>query len=106
MSPFVRRVLAILACGVTLAPLAAQAQQQMYSYCFVENDNINVFVGDLSTGFEAYAAGRPGNTLYYQRVGDTNRYVGETGAIYTLFENGRATWTDGSQIIELYYCSG
>ncbi|MCU4653438.1 hypothetical protein N8I71_11375 [Roseibacterium sp. SDUM158016] len=82
----------------------AAAQEQFFSYCFYDNNNVNVFVGDLSVGFQAYPAGRPGNALYYQRVGNTHRYVGQTGAIYALFQNGDATWSDGNQTIRLYRC--
>lgn len=85
-------------------PDPAQATEEVRSYCFYDSDSINVFVGDLSKGFRAYPAGRPGKALYYQRVANTARFVGETGAIYTFFENGDVTWQDGSRTIKLYRC--
>lgn len=94
---------ATLALGTLAGTGAAQAQQAR-EYCFNNSDKVNVLAGDFSSGFYAYPLGRSGNSLYYQRVGNTNRYVGTTGAIYTLFSDGRATWSDGSQMINLYYC--
>jgi ABC-type sugar transport system substrate-binding protein len=79
---------------------ATQAKQ----YCFYENNNVNVFVGDMKKGFTAHAAGRPGNSLYYTRVGNTHRYVGETGAIYSFFSNGDVSWQDGNRTIWLHRC--
>lgn len=93
---------AFAALGVSAIP--GQAAQTASSYCFRDSNKVNVFAGDPRRGFYAYPAGRSGNSLYYRRVGNTNRYVGETGAIYTLFRNGTATWTDGRRIIHLYRC--
>lgn len=83
--------------------LAAPAVANPVSYCFDNSDQINVFIfqGD---GFLAHAAGRSGNTLFYRRVGNTNRYVGETGAIYTFLNDRQVTWTDGQRIIPLTRC--
>ena len=69
--------------GVSAMP--GQAAQTASSYCFRDSKKVNVLAGDPRQGFYAYPAGRSGNSLYYRRVGNTNRYVGETGAIYTLF---------------------
>lgn len=94
-----------LACaGLAATSDPAVATQQIETYCFYDNDNMNVFIGDQREGFYAHAAGRPGNTLYYQRVGNTHRYVGETGAIYSFFSNGDVSWTDGQRTIWLHRC--
>ncbi|SLN75232.1 hypothetical protein [Roseisalinus antarcticus] len=101
------RNIAVAAClaGAGLAVTSDPAQaQQAQTYCFYENDGINVFVGDMSEGFRAHPAGRPGNSLYYDRVRNTHRYVGETGAIYSFFSNGDASWQDGSRTIWLHRC--
>ncbi|EBA09532.1 hypothetical protein [Sagittula stellata] len=94
---------AVLAVATLAGTGSAQAQQAR-EYCWTNSDKVNVLAGDFSNGFYAYPLGRSGNSLYYERVGNTNRYVGTTGAIYTLFSDGRATWSDGSQMIKLYYC--
>lgn len=82
---------------------ATSAMANPVSYCFDNNANVNVFIYQ-GNGFLAHAAGRPGNTLFYERVGQTNRYVSPTGAIYTFLGNGRVTWTDGQRIIRLTRC--
>lgn len=94
---------AALAVGTLASGGAAQAQQAR-EYCFTNSNQVNVLAGDFASGFYAYPLGRSGKSLYYKRVGNTNRYVGTTGAIYTLFSDGKATWSDGSQMINLYYC--
>jgi len=89
---------------VGVSVTSGQAAQIASSYCFRDSNKVNVLAGNPRHGFYAYPAGRRGNSLYYQRVGNTNRYVGETGAIYTLFRNGTATWSDGRRMIHLYRC--
>lgn len=83
--------------------MAGAAHANPVSYCFDNSNQVNVFIFQ-NNGFLAHPAGRPGNTLFYRRVGNTNRYVGETGAIYTFLSNTQVTWTDGRQIIPLSRC--
>lgn len=94
----------LLICLAAFLFSAASALANPVSYCFDNSNSVNVFIFQ-GNGFLAHAAGRPGNTLFYERVGQTNRYVSPTGAIYTFFENGRrVTWTDGQRIIPLTRC--
>lgn len=73
------------------------------NYCF--GGNVNGLSGDFSRGFDARPINRAGATHYYQRAGNTNQYVGPTGAIYTIHGNGgTATWQFGNQIIDLQRC--
>ncbi|MEM1048338.1 MAG: hypothetical protein AAGL24_19465 [Pseudomonadota bacterium] len=80
------------------------AARDFERYCFANNPNKMNMFEFAGNGFYAYPVGRRGNSLYYQRVGRTSRYVGETGAIYTFRGNGRVTWSDGHRIIRLRGC--
>ncbi|ABD55897.1 hypothetical protein [Jannaschia sp. CCS1] len=100
MQSFVFRTLGVVAACLAVA---GPASANPVSYCFDNSSQVNVFIFQ-NNGFLAHPAGRPGNTLFYRRVGNTNRYVGDTGAIYTFLSNAQVTWTDGRQIIPLTRC--
>lgn len=96
-----------LAVGLVAAVPEASATKRFDPtgrFCFTDGTgNVNVFVGDRR-GFTAYAAGREGNSLVYDRVAPRT-YTSDTGGIYTFDESGdEVRWQGGGTVINLIRC--